>query len=207
VSWVLRNDIQIRSPLFSHKKDEQTNPVMSPRNPKNTDIIQYGSCHRTRYPPIAARAVVIVGSNIVPDHKYFRRSSVVRRTHSRFPVSYLAPQRQTWNSVPTPTSPWSGEGSHQNGAPHCSQRCRQLAIRRAICSRPNKFPFLPHMLFLASRNEASISETQKGGKRSDDPQHCTSSLYHTCPSSFVWITLAFELVSSSMYGQVLFFGS
>jgi hypothetical protein len=84
----------------------------------------------TRYPAMAARNVVTRGIIKVPDQKYFFRSSRVRCAHSRFPVSYRVPHKQTWHSFPMLNSPRAGDGSHQNPAPHCGQRRRQLTIRR-----------------------------------------------------------------------------
>ena len=136
-SRVRCNEAQTRSPLLSHKNDEQINPVIKPKAPKKTAIIQYGSYHRTKYPAMAASTVVTAGIAKLPDQKYVRRSSELRCTHSRFPVSILEPHRHTWHSLPTLDSPVRGGGSHQNAAPHCGQLWRQLMIASAISNRPS----------------------------------------------------------------------
>jgi hypothetical protein len=70
-----------RAVLFlATKNDEQINPVIKPKAPKKTAIIQYGSCHRTKYPAMAASTVVTAGIAKVPDQKYVRRSSGLRCT-------------------------------------------------------------------------------------------------------------------------------
>jgi hypothetical protein len=87
----------MQSPLFTHRNDKQIIPVIKPKAPKKTAIIQYGSCHWTRYPATAASAVVTTGIGKRPVFSGYGDLSPTAENHV-----FLLPRNATVGTICQP---------------------------------------------------------------------------------------------------------